>query len=443
MDQAAAGAAGVQGAGLSLELLARFGIAAAIGLLVGLEREWAKAGDRPVFAGIRTFPSIALMGCTAAMISELHAQPWLFPAAFFGFALLVAISHYVSSSLPSYGTTTEITSLLVFLLGGLVFWGHMALAAALAVLVTLILSLKEPLHTLARRMEAQDIYATLKFAIVSVIVLPLLPNERLQIEGLELLGVLNPFNIWLLVVLVSGIGFLGYVAAKLLGARRGIALTGLLGGLASSTAVTASMAERSRENEQVAPQLALATVLACTVMFPRTIIEVAFVERELAFQVALPLLAAGAFGALASGYLWFHGARAEPEQLTIRNPFQLGPALKFGLLFCAMLLGGELARLHYREAGVLLFAAAGGLIDVRPIALTVADQMVRGTLPSSEAVAAVMIAALANTVLKAAYGIFLGRGRFRRLLVPTFGMLIGGGVLAVWFVLRFGPVWTH
>jgi uncharacterized membrane protein (DUF4010 family) len=419
--------------------LGRFGAAAALGLLVGLEREWAKSEDGNLFAGIRTFPSIGILGCACAMVTELHHVQWFFGAGFLAFTGLVSVSYFAHSARkPSLGTTTEITSLLVFVFGGLVFWGHLSVAASLTVFVVLILSMKEPLHELARRMEARDIYATLKFGVISVIILPLLPTEPLSVAGMPFLEVIRPQRIWLIVVLVSGIGLTGYVAAKLLGARKGIALTGLLGGLASSTAVTASMAQRSHEAERLAPQFVLAVVLASTVMFPRTVIEVLLIDRPLAIGIALPMLGAALFGVVVSGYLWMRNEEAKPEDTRFLNPFSLKPAVKFGLLFAAMLVVVRLAEERYGEAGLYVVAAIGGLIDTRPVALSVAELVHLGKIDLGDGIPLVMIAALANTLLKGCYAAALGAPRFRRVILPAYGFLIVGGVLALLGVVFYG-----
>lgn len=416
-------------------LFLRFGLAILLGLLVGLEREWAKGGDKPLFAGIRTFPSIALMGCTAAMLNE-HAS-WFFPAAFFGFALLVASEHFISGKEPSHGTTTEITSLLVFMLGGLSYWDHMALAASLTVVVTAILSTKEPLHRLAYKMESQDIHATLKFAVVSIIVLPLLPNTHLSIPRLPILSALNPREVWLLVVFVSAIAFIGYVATKFVGPDRGIPITGLLGGIVSSTAVTASMSERSKEADQLSPQLAIAVMLASTVMLPRTIIEVAAVAPAFALKLLVPLLGMAVFGVLPSLYLWVYATSASAEQVKLTNPFSLRPAFVFGILYAVVILVTALLAKHFHTAGVFVAAATSGLVNPRPVSLSIAALCAHGDLPPREAVAGIMIAAIANTFVKVAMVVGRGGPRFRRLCVPAIGVLLAGGIAMLGCVYVF------
>ncbi len=424
-------------------LFAKLATAILLGLLVGLEREWAKATDKALFAGIRTFPFISLLGCVSAMIAAESGSGWFFGASFMGFMLFVSANHFVTGGTPGHGlgTTTEITSMLMFLFGGLVFWGHAGLAAALTVAVTVILSIKQPLHALAQRVESQDIYATLKLAVVSIIIMPLLPDRGIAIEGFPYLEVVNPQRVWLLVVMVTGIAFLGYVAAKVISPGRGIALSGLLGGIASSTAVAISMAHRSHEDDRLAPQLSLAVVLASTVLFVRTIVEVAIVNGPLARDLVVPLLGATLFGVAASAYLWFRGAHAEAESVTIQNPFSLVSAVKFGLVFAAMLILTKYLTDRFDRAGVFLAAGIGGLVDARPIALTVANLALRGDVGRHDAVAAVMLGTLANTIMKCGYAAITGAPAFRRMLLPAFLLVVAGGVVATGLVVKYGTAW--
>jgi uncharacterized membrane protein (DUF4010 family) len=424
-------------------VFAKFAASIFIGLLVGLEREWAKATDKALFAGIRTFPFISLLGCVSAMIGSEHAGSWFFPASYIGFSLFVAANHFVVGGTPGHGlgTTTEITSMLVFLFGGLVYWGHPGLAAALTVIVTVILSIKQPLHDLAQRVESPDIYATLKLAVVSVIVLPLLPDAGLHIEGVPYIDVVNPQKIWLVVVLVSGVAFLGYVAAKVVGPGRGIVLTGILGGIVSSTAVTLAMSERSHEDERLAPKLALASILATTVLFFRTIVDVAIVFVPLAIDLVGPLIGASLFGIAASTYLWFRGARTSTEGLTLKNPFSLMSAVKFGLLFAATLVLSAYMSARFDRAGVFVAAVIGGLVGTRPTALSVASLASQHRIQPHDAVAAVMLGALSNTMLQFIWTEVNGARVFRRMLLPAFVLVIVGGAIATGFVIAYGANW--
>ena len=283
----------------NVELFYRFGIALALGLLVGLEREYSHAdeGQTPLFGGARTFPLIALTGCAAALIAS-EVTPWFFPVAFAAVTGLVMAAYAATAAKGDVGLTTEVTSLVVFLCGALAYWDYLLLAAAVTVTTLALLSLKTTLHDLSRRISQQDIYATLKFAIITVIILPLLPNRTYGP-----LDVLNPQQIWLMVVFISGISFCGYVLIKLVGPRQGIGLTGLLGGLVSSTAVTLSFSQRSQKASHLARPFTLAITVASTTMFIRVLFEAFVLNPALARVLAIPLLAAAGVGPVSYTHL--------------------------------------------------------------------------------------------------------------------------------------------
>jgi uncharacterized membrane protein (DUF4010 family) len=285
---------------LNLEPWWRFAAALLIGALIGLEREFVqqRSGEQE-FGGIRTFALMALLGAVAAFLTDQYG-PLIFLVVYLGLILLLWASLLASSMRGvEEGITTEVTALLVPLFGAMMIWNQPAVAAALGVITALILALKPRLHGAARRMSAEDLRATLEFSIITAVVLPLLPNE-----GFGPFGVLNPFQIWLLVVFISGIGFLGYVLMKFLGPERGVGITGLLGGLVSSTATTLSFAGRSKTNAGLSTVLAQGILLASCVMFPRVLIEVAVVNPGLVRQVVVPLAAMLIAGVIAVYILW-------------------------------------------------------------------------------------------------------------------------------------------
>ena len=327
-------------ANLTLELWQKFALVALIGLLVGLEREHSQQENETAhFAGIRTFPLIALLGCTAAILSTEN-QAWLFAVGFASLTALVLTVYAVSAQRGDLGVTTEVVVLLVYLIGGLIYWDQVWLAVALGVMATVLLALRPFLHGLVARIEREDIYATLKFIVVSAVVLPLLPNQ-----GYGPWEVLNPFRIWLMVVFVSAVGFLGYLAIKLLGPRRGIGLTGLLGGLVSSTAVTLGFSQRSRDAPSLARHFALGIVIACTAMYPIIVLQVLVFNPTLAGQVWLPMSLLAGLGLGGSVLLWRAARSREEERTDFANPFRLWPAVQFGLLFGAVLLVTKAAQI--------------------------------------------------------------------------------------------------
>lgn len=252
-------------------VIVRFGLAFVIGILVGLQREYShQQADRGLFAGARTLALIALAGCASALITDLTGMSWIFVAAFVSVSGLIAISYFVTASRGNIGLTSEIAAIIVFLIGALCYWGSLEIAAALGVSTAVLLSLKLGVRKFVGRITEQDVLATLKFAVITAIVLPLLPNRPF---GPAPLDVLNPQNIWLMVVFISAISFVGYLLIKLVGSQRGVGLTGLLGGLVSSTAVTLSFTQQSRKHDSLAKPFALAITVAWTMMFARVLVS--------------------------------------------------------------------------------------------------------------------------------------------------------------------------
>jgi uncharacterized membrane protein (DUF4010 family) len=261
------------------DLFYRFGIALVIGMLIGLERQRAAAQPREeLFAGVRTFPLFALAGCIAALLADQMASPWPLVAAILVLGLLVIAAYWHLAQQREVGMTTEVAAVVTLMVGALCYWDYLALASALGVTTMLLLSLKLEMHRFAQQITQEDIYATLKLAVLAAIILPILPNRSF---GPPPLDVLNPYRIGLMVVFISGISFLGYILMKLVDARQGIGLTGLLGGLASSTAVTLSFAERSRQHGGLAGAFALGIIMAWTIMFIRVLVAVAAINRAL------------------------------------------------------------------------------------------------------------------------------------------------------------------
>lgn len=410
----------------NVELFYRFGIALALGLLVGLERECSHAdeGQTRFFGGARTFPLIALTGCAAALIAS-EVTPWFFPVAFAAVAGLVMAAYAATAAKGDVGLTTEVTSLVVFLCGALAYWDYLLLATAVTVTTLALLSLKTTLHDLSRRISQQDIYATLKFAIITVIILPLLPNRTYGP-----LDVLNPQQIWLMVVFISGISFCGYVLIKLVGPRQGIGLTGLLGGLVSSTAVTLSFSQRSQKASHLARPFTLAITVASTTMFIRVLFEAFVLNPALARVLAIPMLAAAGVGLAACAYLWFTEERtSEKGEVAVSNPFELGPAIKFGLLFAVILFVSKSAQVYLGNAGVYLSSVVAGLTDVDAITLSMSRLAGEATISHVTAARAIVLAAMSNTAVKAGIVATMGTSSLRRHVLPTFAAILITGVV--------------
>lgn len=412
-----------------------FAIALFLGALVGLEREKRQA-DAPArgIGGIRTFILFAEAGAVAAWLSLSLASPWIFAAAGACATALVIAGYLaaVRARPDDIGLTTEMAALVVFLLGGLAVAGEAALAVALAIATSAILAFKQPMHAAVGRIDRDDLYAGLTLLVATFIVLPVLPDR-----AVDPWGALNPYRMWWLVILISGLSLVGYVATRWLGHGRGVPLTGLFGGLVSSTAVTLSFARRSREEAgdvALADSLAAGILLAWAVMFVRVAVEVAAVHPALLSQLAVPLgaLAAAAGIAAAVAYrLAGRRARAVSDDVPLRNPFSLMAAIRFAALFAAVLLVVKLVEHYAPGRGLYGVAALAGLTDVDAITLSMAGSARDGSIPAATAVGAILVAALTNTLVKLGLVVGLGGPALaKRLGVATAGLVAAGA--AAW-----------
>ena len=411
-------------------LALRFAVAIALGMLLGLERERTKGQEGG--AGVRTFALIALAGAMAGYLDEHLGLAWLSLAVFAAVAVLIVGLYVVTAARGDVGVTTEVSALLAFLLGMLCARGELQVAAWVAVAMALLLALKDWLHRLARRIETADVEATLKFAIVTLIILPLVPDQN---YGPAPLDVLNPYKVWLMVVLISGLNFASYLLIKIVGVEHGIGIAGLLGGLASSTAVTLGFAQRSRQAGEDASALALGILLAWTVMFFRVVVVSAVISGPLGLRLAfaMGLLCAVSLGAC----VWLRRRQMGRERGEVNagsNPFELDEAIKFGALFGVVVFIARAAEVYLGEAGLYLAAGIAGLTDVDAITLAMAD-LARDNVPAvGVAARAIVIAALANTLVKSGIAAGLGSPALRRLTLPVSGLLFAAGAAAALLV---------
>ncbi len=415
-----------------IEAVICLGVALVAGLLVGVERERAMHTG---FAGARTFPLFALAGAISALLGT-----WVLVAMSLAMGVLVGTAYFrKSSGRDDLGMSTEVSAAVTFALGALctaeipdlALSERLLLAVGGATAVTALLSIKKPLHGFIERISYDELYATIKLLLLSVILLPLLPDEDLG-PG----GTLNPFAVGVLVVLIAAIGFVGYVAIRLLGVRRGLGVTGLAGGLASSTAVTLNFAGRAGQNRADAPACAVAIVLASAVMFPRVLLEVYAVSPELTWRASWPFVgAAGAafvMGAVMYRRIPRERSRGEgATEMRLENPFSLFSALKFAALFVFILFASGTAVYYYQDAGIYASAAVAGLADADSVALTAA-RLYRSTVVERDAaVNAIGLACVMNTVSKIGISAILGG--------PRLGLMVGsvlGAALAVGAVIH-------
>ena len=409
--------------------------ALAVGLLIGLEREQTR-GERvgSSFAGVRTYPIFALIGGLATMLEP--ASMWLPLIALLGVFALVAISYAADvrgggAKTHDHGVTTEASVIATYLLGALAtsrgviepMAERLVLVAGLGVAITFLLSAKQWFHSLAARVSHDDLYATIKFLIVTVIVLPLLPDRDIGPYG-----AINPRTLGLLVVTISGLSFVGYVAMRLLGARRGLLAGAALGGLVSSTAVTLSFANRTKESPALAPTAAGAIAVAWLIMLVRVAVLVTVVDAALLAPLAIPLGAMTA-GALLGLLLVFRRGGEEPAA-EVKNPFELGAAIKVTLVFALVLLASKAAVAYFGDSGLYLASALAGTTDVDAITVSTA-KLAHGGLEARVAVTAIAIAIAVNTLVKTGLAAGVGGAQLGRRTAIVGLLVIGTGAAAI------------
>jgi uncharacterized membrane protein (DUF4010 family) len=416
---------------MEINIAWQFGAALGLGMLIGLERERTRDGAQ-TFAGVRTFSLVALFGAISVYAGETSGLSWIVGLVFLAILALVLSAYFITAKSGEIGATTEVSILITFFIGCLCAWDQVGIAGAITVITMLLLALKGWLHNLAKRIEPSDVEATLKFAIITLIILPLVPDTNYGPVGLE---VINPYKTWLMVVLIAGLNFIGYILVKVLGREHGLGITGLLGGLVSSTAVTLSFSQRSRTESNLAPVLALAILLAWTVMFFRVVIEVGVVNFSLAKSLVSGMALMGAVSLGICLILWRRGRSTETAEVESgRNPFELGDAIKFGGLFAVVIFIASAAQAYFGDTGLYVAGALAGLTDVDAIALSMANLAQQDPASSGAAARTIVIAVISNTMVKCGMVIWLGAPSMRRTMIPITAALALAGAGAAFLV---------
>lgn len=446
--------------GMFLELrpLWEAGAALALGLLIGMEREHARveaADQNPAAKGARTFSLIALLGYASALLAPVvPALPLLMLA---GLAVLLAVLHLekVRRSAPTNGQdsaprllplprgediTTEVAALLVALLGMLVHY-QLGVAVMLGLFCVVVLISKPWMRKLAMQVRRNEIVGTLQLLLALLIVLPVVPDRPLTLFP-PLEGVLNPRSVVLFVLLIAGVGYVGYVLTRILGARRGLSLAGLIGGMTSSTAVTLAMGERARQSPSLLRPAVQGALLSYGVMMLRVLLVTMIVYPPLGMHLLLPSLLMVA-GYLVSALLVARHTSDPSDALpldgghavSLSNPFEILPALKWGALYIGVVLTAKIARTYLGVRGLYLASAAAGLADVDSIVVASSKLTQQGGEPLRVGVTAIWIAVASNTVVKTGMAWWSGgRPYGGRVLIGHLPSLILG-VLAIFFLL--------
>lgn len=421
---------------LDLTTIRNFAIAIMIGALVGIEREKRRDTEQMI-GGLRTFILLAMLGAIGGWLAASYQSyvPLLVVLAIACVTVIAGFLMDVSSreEEQQLSLTTELAAVAVTLLGGFATLGQPELAVGLGIVAAAVLAYKKPLHGLIDRLGWGDIFAGLRLLIATFIVLPLLPDR-----ALDPWDALNPRQLWLFVVLISGLSMVGYVATRWLGPGRGAAVTGVTGGLVSSTATTLAFSRQSRElpDDGAAKSLVSGTLLSWAVMFVRVLV-VSFAVAPALLPHLAPALAAMALATIAFAAALHLRDRAQPREasgpaasLAISTPFSLTQAIKFGLLYAAILLLVTIVGdVWGGGAGLLLVAALAGSTDVDAITLSMSQYAQDGG-GMGIAAAAIVIASLTNTAVKGGMALAFGSAAYRRRLVAGMAIICAVGIAA-------------
>lgn len=391
-------------------------VSVAVGLLVGIERGWKgrfeAEGQR--VAGIRTFSLIGILGAFTGLLTQDYGV-LVFVAIFLALSTLIVAGYILSSNHHSSdkGLTTEIASLITFLLSTSSALGYPMLAATGAVILVGFLGLKKHLHAWVSSLNKEELLASLKLLLLSLVVLPLLPNKQFV-----KFGSINPYEIGWMVVLIAGVSFIGYIGVKLAGAKKGISITALFGGLASSTAVAISFSKLAKQHNSLEKILASGILLASSIMFPRILVEVAVVNPKLLSKIFLPIGLMFLVCIFMAWYLWraSDNSKTSTEPPKLKNPFEIMSAVKFGLILMLIMYLAQVIKAGVGDSGIYVLSVLSGVIDVDAITLSLA-QMSLSDLSLEMAAQGIVIAAVTNTIFKFGFFIFVAKTSSAKTLV--------------------------
>ena len=407
----------------------------AVGLIVGLERGWQgrEQADGGRVAGLRTYALIGMLGGGSGVLgARFGAAP--LAAGLLGLALIGAVSYRegVRSS-GSLSATSAIAALLTYVLGALAASGEPMLAVAAAVVAAVLLDMKSALHRGLLLIEQRELNAGLQMLVLSAVVLPLLPDR-----GFGPWDALNPYRLWWAVVLVAALSLLGHVAMRISGAQRGMLWTGVLGGLASSTAATLALSRRVRDEPRLRDAAAAGIFAACGMMFLRMTVIAGLLQPALLRWLAAPLLAAGA-ALLGFGMLQWKRRRRESDgadaALQLAAPFDLSTALGFGLFLAVAAVLTQAAHAWWGTSGLYGLAALAGLADVDAILISAARMNAAGSLPLTAAALVAVIAAASNMLVKASMAWLTGGAQLGRRVALGYAGALAIGAAAGAFAL--------
>ena len=410
------------------QMIIQLATALLLGALTGLERGWAtreqKPGER--VAGIRTYALVGLLGGIAALLS-LKVTPWVLPAGLLAVCTAAVMAYRARMlHMRDYSITGIIGILLTFCFGAMAVAVDITVAATAAVITTIILDNKNEIHSALNRLQEHELDAALKLLLISVVMLPLLPNE-----GIGPNRMLNPYEIWWMVVLIASISFIGYFAMRVGGTEKGILFTSLFAGLASSTALTLHFSRLARQTPQISPLLSSGILLACGTMYLRILLYCAMINPALLGSLTIPLLVMTLVLYLPALLIWRkhrNGTRVEQPALH-NNPLDLKSALTLGVLLTLILLMASVLQQWLGNAGIYVLASISGITDVDAITLSL-TRMSQTGLASTTVIIGIIIASSVNNLMKAGMAIFIGgRAMLMRVALPILLSLLAGLVV--------------
>ncbi len=407
------------------QVLERAGIALALGMLVGLQRQ-QKHGP---LAGVRTIPILTVLGLFAAL-TDVHfsSGPWVTAATAIGVTSVMIVGELLQYQAErARGLTTAASVLLMYLLGAYLSFGSVTVAVTLGAGLAVLLQFKPELHRAAERFSEADLRAIMQFVLVSLVILPILPNRTFG-----LFHALNPFEIWLMVVLIVGITLGGYIAYKFFGRDAGMLLSGVLGGAISSTATTVSYAKRSARGSSFAPVAAVVVMVASSLAFARVLLEIAVIAPAHWIELSPPIVAMLVAALLGALVAWLRVGSQDDELPMQANPTEFQSALMFGLLYAAVTFALAAAKHYWGDQGLYTVAAISGLTDMDAITLSTARLVSAGPGNGIDVTLGwrlIVTASLANLVFKAGIILFMGDPALLRRIVALYALPVGVGVL--------------
>lgn len=412
-----------------LQHLPAFLTSLAIGLLIGLERERSPVAK----AGLRTFTLTALTGTLVAMLASQADSPWVLAVGFLIVASIIISAYLNGPEIEDPGTTTEAALVFCFGLGAMVWYGETTLAVMLAIATTVLLHYKPELQSLSKSLSRRDLESILQFAVLSFVILPVLPNRDMGPYG-----ALNPYQIWLMVVLISGLSLAGYAALRIIGQRYGAPLLGVFGGLASSTATTLVYARHGKESAGMARLSAVIIMIASLVVLVRLAVLCGVVSPRV-MPLLLPVLAGGLLlGGGVTWWLWRNINRdGELPMPKVTNPTEIRVSLTFGAIYAVVLVAAAWLSYYAGSGGLYGLALVSGLTDVDAITLSSLRLFELGKIDAQQVVSAILIAYVSNMAFKLGLVAVVGGMALARLCMPTMIAILGGlgGAWAIHFLM--------